>query len=524
LARPTGSGKVGWFDRLVIGVAPGYGLRRVRARAAAGVVARHYDAAAPGRRTADWRRNSGDANAALVRSLAALRDLSRNLRRNNGWAKRAIGVIGKNPVGWGIQARAKAESPELAADALKLWNRWASSIRCDFDGNLPFTGLQRLVMETVAESGEALVIREPARITDRLSIPLRIRVIEPDYLATTKDLVPMDGGYVQNGIEFDGQGRRVAYWLYKNHPGSSIVPNIGVDRVPAADVIHVFRVDRPGQSRGVPWLAAAILKLNDFDDYDDAILLQQKIAACFAAFVENADPSSTLLGEQDDLDEKIEELEPGQIQYLAPGQKVTFATPPSVSDHTAFSTSALRRVAASLDITYEDLTGDYSQVNFSSARMARLSHWASVEDWRWNMLIPKLCDGVFAWAMEIAAGLNHWPEVPRAEWSAPPMPMLDPEKEVAATTKAIRAGLTTYPQALRELGYDPATVVAEIAASNEVLDENDIILDSDPRRTAMTGQAQMGGGDAAPPPARAEPPPIPPAAKPRARSKPSKSS
>jgi lambda family phage portal protein len=492
--------KVTWWDRFLMGVAPDWGLRRVRARATANLMSRSYEAAAGGRRTSGWRRSASDANAANGPSLIALRDLSRDLRRNNGWARRGIQVIAANTVGWGIEAKAVAESTDVAARAIAMWNAWAASPACDYDGRMPWSGLQALVMATVVESGEAIILREPARSSDGLAIPLRIRVLEPDYLDVHRDgILGPDGGPIIQGVEFDGRGRRVAYWLYSHHPGSGRVAGsvFGSRRVPAEDVIHVAKIERPGQTRGVPWLAAAIARLNDFDDYDDAVLMKQKIAACFGAFVQDFDGAGTPLGEQDNTDERLETLEPGHIQYLAPGKTVTFATPPSTSDYGGFTQTNLRRIAATIGVTYEDLTGDYSQVNFSSARMARMAHWANVHDWRWNMLIPQLCRGVWGWAMELSAGIEGWTEVPVAEWSPPPMPMLEPDKEGLAYARLVRSGAMTLYQAIRERGEDPASHLAEIAEGNAKLDELGIWLDSDPRRTSAAGltQARTGGGD-----------------------------
>jgi lambda family phage portal protein len=489
--------RISWLDRFLIGLAPGWGMRRVRARAAVQAMGRHYEAAASGRRTSGWYRSSSDANTANAPSLTVLRELSRDLQRNNGWARRGIQTIANNTVGWGITAKAVASSETVAAKAQELWNAWANSPRSDYDGRLPLTGLQRLVMQTAAGSGEVLAVREPARSSDGLAIPLRVRILEPDYLDIMKDGVDGEEGPIIQGVELDRRGRRVAYWLYEEHPGATrIFGNRFVSRrVPSDDVIHVYGVDRPGQIRGAPWLSAAIAKLNDFDDYDDAVLMQQKIAACFGAFVQDLDGAATAVGDEDAADEMLETLEPGQIQYLPPGKSITFAQPPGMADHGGFSTTTLRRIAAAIGVTYEDLTGDYSQVNFSSARMARLAHWANVHAWRWDMLIPQFCDGVFRWAMQDAAALNDWKEIPTATWSPPPMPMLEPDKEGLAYSRLIRNGIMTLPQAIREQGEDPSAHLAEIAAANKSLDDLRIVLDCDPRRTTAGGQGQPMEGD-----------------------------
>ena len=167
---------------------------------------------------------------------------------------------------------------------------------------------------------------------------------------------------------------------------------------------------------------------------------------------------------------------------------MTFAQPPTTSDNESFSATQLRRIAATIGVTYEDLTGDYSQVNFSSARMARLAHWANVYIWQWKMLIPQFCGGVWTWVMQMAAERFGWSDVPTAEWSPPPMPMIEPEKEGLAYSRLLRNGIMTLPQVIRERGEDYDTHLAEIKESNDRLDAMGIVLDCDPRKTSGTGQ------------------------------------
>lgn len=489
--------RVSWWDRFLISLAPDWGLRRVRARATASLMERHFEAAQGGRRTSGWQRSSSDVNAASGPALTALRELSRDLRRNNGWAKRGIQAIVNNTVGWGIMPKPSGRSRARSANALELWNAWASTTACDFDGRLNFYGLQRLAMETIAESGEVVILRQPAASVDGLPIPMRLHVLEPDYIDTNRNGLVAGGGPIIDGIEFDTQGRRVAYWLYSSHPGAPGVQRLMATRfesvrVPADRVLHIYRVDRPGQVRGVPWLASAITRLKDLDDFEDAELMQQKVAACFGAFVTDMDGAGTAISKQDDADEELEHLEPGHIAYLPPGKQVTFAQPPAVQD-SSFSERGLRRIAVSIGVTYEDLTGDYSKVNFSSARLARMAHWANVNEWRWHMLIPQLCDGVWSWAMQLAVGMEDWPAAPAAQWAAPPMPILEPDKEGLAYQRLVRIGAMTWPQMVRELGEDPATQLDEIKQFNDDLDERGIVLDIDPRRTTAGGQQQQLG-------------------------------
>lgn len=494
MAKKRSAPRVTRTDRVIEKLSPKWALGRVQARAAFDQLSRHYEAAGSGRRNSGWNKTGSDANRAIGGALPTLRAISRDLRRNNPWARRAIEVIAANTVGWGIEGKPTfdGDAPDALRDAAtRAWLQWANTPACDYDGRTPFRGLQRLVMEAVAESGEALIVREPT-LDPRLPVPMRIRVLEGDYLDHQRDGMMGEAGPIVQGIELNERGERVAYHLYQTHPGGQMVhkQRFVPIRVPAERVIHVYRVERPGQMRGVPWLAPVIARIKDFGLYEDAILEKAKVEACFGALVTDFEGQATALGKPGTQGgDYLDALEPGMIEYLPPGKDVKFAQPTSNSNHESYSKTSLQGVAAGANVTYEDLTWDFSNVNFSSARMARLSHWRSVESWRHDMLVPTLCDGVFGWWAQLAASLNNWPRTPSALWSAPPMPMIDPAKEGKAAKDAIRSAIKTLPQTIRERGGDPRAHLDEIAEGNRMLDERGIITDSDPRHTSTTGQA-----------------------------------
>lgn len=477
------------LDRFTASFAPRWTLNRVRARMALDAV-RNYEAARPGRRTSGWARSSGDANAVLAVAISELRMHARDLIRNNSWARRGQRVIANNTVGWGIVPKANGGSSQAAG---AIWKAWADSTQCDSEGRLSFSGIQSLVMKSIASDGEILVRRRLRRPEDGLAIPLQLQVLEGDFLDTSKDgLIGIAGGPIRQGVEFDKLGRRAAYWLFSEHPGG--LNSLPVSRrVPASEILHIFYTERPGQSRGVSWFGSAIANLKDLDEYEDAELLKQKIAACFAAFVTDLDGAGTV-GAEDPDDETAEVLEPGMIQKLPPGKQVTFGNPPTVTEGN-FANRNLRRIAAGLGVSYEDLTGDYSQVNFSSARMSRLAHWANVRDWQWNMLIPLLCNGVWGWAMEAAQGVGLIQEAPSADWTAPPMPMIEPDKEGLAYQRLVRNGVMTHADMVREQGGDPEAHWQEYSDGLKKLDELGIKLDSDVRAVSAAGltQERVGG-------------------------------
>ena len=413
----------GGFDRVLLKIAPGWALSRARSRAAATILARNYEAASTGRRTQNWTRRTSDANAAAASALVTLRAHSRDLVRNNAWARNALRVVVRNTVGWGISP--KPVGAGANAKLREAWERWSGTTECDAAGRSTFAGLEKLVMRTVAESGEALVRRRWRRPADELALPLQLQVLEPDYIDTARHgEAGIQGGLIAHGIEFDAIGRRVAYLLFDTHPGSDLRAASPSRRIDAREIVHVYDLERAGQDRGVPWLASAIVNLKDFDEFEDAQLVRQKIAACFAAFVTDAEGGAGgVLGETDAVDPLVETLEPGMIQRLPLGKDIKFANPPLTTDD-GFSVRTLRRIAAAIGVTYEDLTGDYSQVNFSSARMSRIAHWGNVYDWQWHLMIPQFCDPV--WGVGDGGGgarrraLRHptppVPSGPRSPW------------------------------------------------------------------------------------------------------------
>lgn len=492
-----------WIDRLIMWFSPSWGKSRVQAR----VLARHFEAAAIGRRTTGWSRTTTDANsAASGASLVRLRSQARDLVRNNPWAREGIRAIKDDTVGWGIKPKATGRG---AARAMELWRQWGETSQCDAEGQLDFYGIQAQIMHTIVESGEVLVRRRMRLPEDMLAVPLQLEVLEPDYIDTSKDNIALpNGGRIILGIETDAIGRRAAYWLFDQHPGGSTFVNFASRRIPADSILHIYDKERAQQKRGHSWFASIDRRLHDFDEYEDATLMKQKVASLIAAFVTDPDGSGGAIGggadattgqTTDSHGQPLDALEPGLLAYLPPGKTVQFTNPPQASDYQPFSTAQLRAIAAGLGIPYEALTGDFSQVNYSSARMAWNKYTRHIEVWRWRMLIPMFCARAWSWMIQVAQLAGEKIEDAPAIWTPPPMPALDPEKEGAASTSDVRSGRKTPDDMIREQGYDPEEHWQEYADSFKRLDRLGIILDCDPRRINLSGQAQSTNTDTAGP-------------------------
>jgi lambda family phage portal protein len=498
------------LDRIIGWVSPALGLQRARARAALSAV-NGYEAAKAGRRGNRQARTQSSANAVIGRDGLALRARSRYLARNNPYAARAIDILVANIIGEGIMAQPATGDEAADKRVLDLWRRWVD--QADAVGQLDFYGLQAQAVRTWVESGEVLARRRVRRASDGLIVPLQIQVIEPDYLDPSRDTIRPSVGdnVVVQGIELDIRGRRVAYWLYREHPGDITAAlrsdSLSAVRVTADQVAHLYRIQRPGQLRGVPWLAPAIVRLDDLDEYHEAALVKAKIEACFGAFVtQQAGVDGTPLGNEVDAStgERIESFEPGMIGYLQPGESVEFANPTGSSAFEPFTLHTLQAIAVATGVTYDQLTGDLRQANYSSLRAGKIEFRRLVRQMQWHAVVPMLCQPVWDWFVASATLSGALPDRPGGypvRWVPPAHEPIDPYKDVQAEIEAIRSGLSTWKQAVGRQGYDPDEQLREIQATNEALDAAGIVVTADPRRVTATGAAVAtmdGQGRAAP--------------------------
>ena len=479
------------LDRLINIFSPETAYKRAKYREAGNT--RAFEAASKNRRTQYWKAGSTSANTENYMALETLRNRAREQVRNNPYANRIVSVIPNNVVGKGIVANLTHENMAVSQRAQTLWNEWAGSTACDMECKLDFAGIQNQVMRSVVESGEVLV--RFRRTSD--PIPLKLQVLEADHIATNQVFRRNneDENRVVNGIEIDDMGCPVAYHLYENHPGNigmeilDIQKTLLVTRVPADQILHIFRKDRPGQLRGPSWLHPIMIRMREIDEFEDAQLVKQKVSACFSAFIRDIEVPD----QQSTTEFDLEKLEPGIVEHLPPGKDITFASPPLPnSDSYKFYMSAnLRSVAAGVGITYEALTGDYSEVNFSSARMGDMQFRANVDNWQKNIVIPQLCNPVFDAFKTTMLLMGQAFDDVSSTWTVPRRDMIDPTKEIPARIKSIRAGMETLSDAIRQNGKDPEKHFAEIRADNDKIDELDLVLDSDPRKTASSGVMQV---------------------------------
>lgn len=491
-----------WYDRMVGFFSPRALLKRKKAKIYNEYLSRKYEGADAGRRTEGWNTNNQSANAEISTALPKVRDRSRDLVRNNPYASRGMQVIANNVVGSGIITQIKVDTRSSISNREKklnnIWKSWAQTTACDFEGMHTLAGLQRLVMRAIAESGEVLI--RLRRVKRRIIIgadgklvelpPVQLQVLESDFLSINRrsGILP-NGNQVIQGIEIDRDGKKVAYHLFLSHPGSNDIvfaSRFTTVRVPAKDILHLYRMDRPGQLRGMPWIANVMIRLRDFDLYEDAQLKRQQCAAMFTAFIHDLEG----VDDAEETKEEIEigeKMEPGLMEILPPGKDITLSNPPGADNYHEYTSVVLHSIASGLGITYESLTGDLAEVNFSSARMGWLEMQRNISTWQQNIMISQMLRPTFNWFMEGLDLIGENVQGARAVYTPPRREMIDPVKETQALKNAVRSGFKSLPEVVRELGFDPDLHFAEIDESNKTLDAKKIILDTDPRKVNNSG-------------------------------------
>lgn len=491
---------IGWFS-------PRAGWERTVARQAMMQVQRAYDGASTGRRASGWTSSNAGPNSEIRMGLGRLRARTSEIIRNTPAGAKALRILANNTVGpKGLTAESKAKSKRVRKQIDEAWAIWIKR-QCDIRKRRTFGGIQRLASRSMYERGDSIIRRIRLPMNSGRIVPLALQVLEGDYL----DLTRYQNGNnpIVQGVELDpATGEPIAYWLWNRHPGELYQggPALGLvsSRVPAEDIILLGEEDRPGQVRGVPRFAPVIATMRDAGDGDAADIVRRKIAACMVGFITStAGPTASPLGIQnpasgmgtDGRGNAVESFEPGMIGHLKPGDEITFNNPPSAEGLKDFHFVYDHQIAAGVGVMYEQLTGDLSNVNYSSFRAGHLEFRTDMECLREDLIIPA-CDQVREWFIDAAVSVGLVAQADyTTDWTAPAWQSIDPTKDALADRMDVRSGFKPPQQVIAERGGQFDKVMADFAEANSVYDVNNFVFDTDPRRIALT---QTGKGNPKP--------------------------
>ncbi len=433
------------------------------------VARRSYDAAGGGRR---WR-GFNDMPNQLAAQLAARGPAGKRSRAmvgNNPHAASGVETWVSALVGTGIKPQSTHPDPSVRAKLNVKFESWVDG--ADADCSTDFYGMQALAARRLVVDGESFAVFIYAP-----NGALTVRLLDAEQIDPAMHRDAGGGVRIVAGVEFDATGRRLAYHVFRERPGLPLGTMLDTIRIPAEDMCHLFRVDMPGQVRGLPWLTPSLLRMADYDAASDAQLMRQKVAAMFAGFI--TDPNGVpadFQGQADGMGNLDGGIEPGILKVLLPGQDIRFSEAASVGGEVIeFMKVTAREIAAGLGVPYEAMTGDLSGTNYSSIRAGLVEFRRRVEALQHNVLVFQFCRPVWRRFVtaEILSGRLDAPGFERdpepwlgARWITPRQEWVDPKKDAEAEIAAIGAGLMSRRQAVAARGYDLEVIDAEIASDN----------------------------------------------------------
>lgn len=485
-----------FVDRMVGYLSPEHGIKRLRARAGLAWLSGSnggggYDAGRSDKKALQrYNPLARSATADGHPGIGKMRARSRDQAMNNPLASGAINTTVTSSVGSGlvcqpaIDQEALGLTDEQADDwerqAQRIWSAWADTTECDIEDELTFGQLQSLAFRAVLESGDILRIRRflwdsaSAAPMGRYAFGTKVQLVEADRISNPS--FTLDTATLQAGVQVDRDGRTVGYHTQTVHPGEQYFQR-GASHwsfVPARDertgqrlAQLLFDKRRPGQRRGIPYLAPVIESLKQLERYTEAELMAAVVSAMFTVFVthEGGADASPLNGVEGD-NETPETgsgdvfLGNGLVVDLAPDENVTTANPgrPNAA-YDPFVLSILRQVGVGLELPFEILIKHF-QSSYSASRGALLEAWKFYRGRR-RFLVTGFCqpayedvigEAVARGALK-APGFFENPLIQRAwlgtVWTGDAMPQIDPLKEAKASEKRIEIGISTIDREAR---------------------------------------------------------------------------
>ena len=409
------------------------------------------------------------ANMLAARGTLAAR--ARSLVANNPLATAGVEAWVVHAIGPGIKPQSAHPDPIIRERINAAFNAWTDS--ADADGLVDFYGMQALAMRRMIQDGDAFGVMIVAPVAGN---PLRLRLYDAEQIDPTLSRDLLNGGRIVFGKELDASGQFRAIWVWRERPGLPLVTSLDHVRIPAEDVAHLYRIETPGQVRGLSWFASVLLRVVEHDSAMDAQLVRQKIAAMLAGFI--VDANGDAAGFDGDKKGSILDggLEPGTLKTLPPGADIRFSEAASVGPEVIeFLRITAREIAAGLGVPYETMTGDLSGTNYSSIRAGLLDFRRRIEAVQFNTVVFQFCRpiwrrfvtlGALTGTLDLPGFLQDPEPYLAARWIAPRLDWVDPQKDVTAEIAAINAGLMSRREAVAGRGYDLEDLDREIAEDN----------------------------------------------------------
>ncbi len=432
--------------------------------------------------TADGWNPRGSAPTASPAEIHGLSSRVDDLLKNDPYTEGAIKALESGIVGPGVKPRciSKSGNKQLSRLVDQYIKQYFETMECDASQNQNLYGMQKTVVRALIK-GNCFIRKRSRPMSMGLTIPFQFQVLSYDYLATDY-YTDLGNNQIVDGIEYNRRGAPVAYYFYKSNPSerysfifNSKPVSTEVIRVPARDVYHLFDKKEVDQRLGYTWFAPVISMLRMTDSYRKNVLTKQQMQSSITAFItsDETDDVNEVFGKKETNanGDVVSMIKRGQLNRLIPGESVEFPSLPDLGSDTQFYKQFIRAIAVGLGLSYEGFSRDFSEVNYSSARMGWIAEYRILKAWQQNIVFSQWLNRLgkdFLDGLVIQGAISS---VQRDDlsmkWSFARREMLDPVKETNAMLAQIDGKIKSRVEVIEENGGDYVDVMEEIAFDSQ---------------------------------------------------------
>ena len=456
---------------------------------------RSYQSANTGRLFADFKDSDQSADSELYPALKRIRARSRDLARNNEYAKRYLNLLKNNvvgPTGFGLQVKALSPSGQLDQPGNQAvesaFRQWCKVGNCTVNGSQSWIEAQKMAIEALARDGEVFVILHRG---NSFHDTFAIEFVEGDQCDETLSQRLPNGNEIRMGVEIDKYRKPVAYHFLTYHPGdfdfTSRIASPKHVRVDADKVLHIYQRLRAGQTRGEPWLAPTLASMKQLDGWREASIVAARMGASKMGFFTSPTGDGFVA---DDMDGNVPYMEasPGTFHQLPSGVELqSFDMQYPTSEFDSFHKAVLKGIASGLGVSYTALANDLEATSYSSIRQGALDErdtYKNLQKFFADHFVRPIFDAWLGAAMEAQSfgiGVNKFDKFSdAAEFRGRAWGWVDPQKEMSAAINGLRAGILSLQDVASQYGKDSEELLSQIQRDKALMEQFGVVYALEP--------------------------------------------
>lgn len=405
-------------------------------------------------------------------NLSARAELSPGVRRvirvrsryeaaNNSWYCGMIRTAVNHVIGRGPKLQVMTDSP--------IFNQRLETAFDDWSKKIKLSSKYRTIYAAYFRDGDSFVMR--AERPRNYPISLDLKVFESEQCATPWTGAILQDAYVDDGVRFDAATNEIEFYIYDHHPGANIpVSTLRGQWYSANDVLHIFRAERPGQTRGIPRVTSALQTLPIMRRQELATLFSAESAANFAMYLKSNSAAIDPKTSPGDFQEV--ELARNMLTTLPAGWDIGQIEPKQPGPlYEMFQRQALMGFCRCTNMPYGLAAGTAKDSNFSSYKGDIRNVWKPEVVTEQDAFELSIVNPIFQWFLEacvfVPSLLSGGPPIDqiRFAWNWPPLPDIDPGDTVQTNATRIATGQSSIAQIYSENGMDWETEALSAATA-----------------------------------------------------------